>query len=107
VLFLLAVLLALFVLPHPWGLVAVVAGGTLDLAETALFLWWSKRRKAAVGVEALVGREGVALGDLWPEGQVKIGGELWQARCPGGCDAGTRVVVRAVDGLTLVVEPGP
>lgn len=104
-LFVFALLLALFVLPHPWGLVAVVVGGTLDLAETALFIWWSKRRRAAVGAEALVGRTGVATGDLWPEGQVKVGGELWRARCEGGCEAGTTVVVRAVEGLTLVVEP--
>ena len=36
---------------------------------------------------------------------MKIGGEIWQARCDGGCDAGTKVVVRAIEGLTLVVDP--
>lgn len=99
------ILLALFVLPQPWGLVAVAAGATLDIAETGVFMWWSKRRKAAVGVDALVGRIGVAVSELWPEGQVKIGGEIWKARCVGGCDAGTKVVVRAVNGLTLEVDP--
>lgn len=99
------ILLALFVLPQPWGLVAVAAGATLDIAETGVFIWWSKRHKAAVGVDALVGRIGVAVGELWPEGQVKVGGEIWKARCPGGCDAGTKVVVRAVNGLTLDVDP--
>jgi membrane protein implicated in regulation of membrane protease activity len=105
VLFLIALLLAIFVLPQPWGLVAVVVGGALDVAETTIFLKWSQRRRSAVGVEALVGKEGIAASDLWPEGQVRIGGELWRARCAGGCDAGTKVVVRAVDGLTLVVDP--
>lgn len=100
-----AILLALFVLPQPWGLVAVAAGATLDIAETGVFLWWSKRREAAVGIDALVGKTGVAVGELWPEGQVKIGGEIWKARCAGGCDPGTKVVVRAVDGLTLEVDP--
>lgn len=100
-----AILLALFVLPQPWGLVAVAAGATLDIAETGVFLWWSKRRKAAVGIDALVGKTGVAVSELWPEGQVKIGGEIWKARCAGGCDPGTKVVVRAVDGLTLEVDP--
>ena len=104
-LFLIALLLAFFVLPAPWGLVAVVVGGVLDIAETALFIWWSKRRNATVGVETLVGKVGVAASDLWPEGQVRIGGEIWRARCAGGCDSGTRIVVRAVDGLTLVVDP--
>lgn len=100
-----AILLALFVIPGPWGLVAVAVGATLDIAETGVFLWWSKRRQSTVGVDALVGKKGVAVGELWPEGQVKIGGEIWKARCAGGCDAGTEVVVRAVKGLTLEVDP--
>lgn len=104
-LFLIGVLLAIFVLPSPWGLVAVAMGGVLDVAETFLFIWWSKRRKATVGVDSLVGKSGVAVGELWPEGQVKVNGEIWKARCDGGCDPGTRVVVRAVKGLMLEVEP--
>jgi len=105
VLFTIGLLLAIFVLPAPWGLVAVGVGATLDIAETFVFMWWSKRRKAAVGVDALVGKIGVAMSDLWPEGQVKLDGEIWKARCAGGCNAGTKVVVRAVEGLTLVVDP--
>jgi membrane-bound serine protease (ClpP class) len=105
VLFTIGLLLAIFVLPQPWGLVAVAVGGILDIFETAIFWRWSQRRRATVGVEALVGKIGVASTDLWPEGQVKVGGELWRARCAGGCDAGTSVVVRAVEGLTLVVDP--
>jgi len=105
VLFLIGLLLAIFVLPPPWGLIAVVVAGVLDITETGLFIWWSKRRRASVGVETLVGRQGVAVGELWPIGQVKIGGEIWQARCEGGCDAGTKVVVQSVEGLTLVVSP--
>lgn len=104
-LFTIALLLAIFVLPSPWGLVAVVIGGAVDIAETGLFMWWSRRRRAAVGVESLVGKTGIASSDLWPEGQVRIAGELWKARCDGGCDVGTRVVVRSVEGLTLVVDP--
>lgn len=104
-LFLIGLLLAIFVLPSPWGLVAVVVGGVLEIVETGLFIWWSKRRKASVGVETLVGKIGVAASNLWPDGQVRVGGEIWRARCAGGCDSGTRIVVRAVDGLTLVVDP--
>ena len=103
-LFLIALLLAIFVLPSPWGLVAVAIGAALDIAETCLFIWWSKRRKATVGVDSLVGKTGVAVGELRPEGQVKINGEIWKAHCAGGCEAGTKVVVRAIDGLRLDVE---
>ena len=105
VLFTIALLLAIFVLPSPWGLVAVAVGATIDVAETFAFMWWSKRRRAAVGVGVLVGKVAVASTDLWPEGQVKLDGEIWRARCAGGCNAGTKVVVRAVEGLTLVVDP--
>jgi membrane protein implicated in regulation of membrane protease activity len=105
VLLVVAIFLAIFVLPSPWGLVAVLVAAVLELTETSLFLWWSKRRRASVGLETLVGREGVVLSDLWPEGQVKVDGEIWRARCDGGCDSGTRVVVRGIDGLTLEVEP--
>ncbi len=100
-----AILLAIFVLPSPWGLVAIAIGACLEIAETGTFIWWSKRRKAAVGVEALVGKSGVAMDALWPEGQMRINGEIWKARCEGGCDSGTAVVVRGIDGLTLEVEP--
>lgn len=104
-LLLIAILLAVFVLPSPWGLVAIAIGAILEIAETTLFIWWSKRRGATVGVESLVGKPGVAVDALWPEGQVKVDGEIWRARCAGGCDAGTAVVVRQIDGLTLEVEP--
>lgn len=100
-----AIALAIFVLPSPWGLVAVAIGACLEIAETGTFIWWSKRRKAAVGVELLVGKRGVAVDALWPEGQVRVDGEIWNARCEGGCDAGTPIVVRGIEGLTLAVDP--
>jgi membrane protein implicated in regulation of membrane protease activity len=105
VLLLIALVLAIFFLPSPWGVVVVAVAGVIDVTEVVVGLWWSKRRKAAVGGGALVGATGVAMGDLWPEGQVKVNGEIWRARCEGGCDAGTSVIVRAIDGLTLRVEP--
>jgi membrane-bound serine protease (ClpP class) len=104
VLFLVGLLLAIFVLPSPWGLVAVAAGAALDITETGAFLWWSGRRRALVGSETLVGKRGVAVGDLRPEGQVRVSGEIWKARCETGCDAGAEVVIRSVDGLVLEVE---
>ncbi len=102
---LIAILLAVFILPSPWGFVAIAASGVLELGETYVLFRWSRRRRAVVGAEALIGKAGVAVADLWPHGQVKVDGELWQARCEGGADAGTRVVVTGIEGLTLTVEP--
>ena len=104
-LFLIALLLAIFLLPSPWGFVVVACALVVDVLEVSVGLWYSKRRRATVGTNALVGLTGVAIGDLFPEGQVKVNGEIWRARCEAGCDAGAAVVIRAVNGLTLEVEP--
>lgn len=97
-------LLALLVLDSPWNWVAVLAGAVIDVGESLLLVRWSRRRRATVGAEALVGRHAVAVTDLWPAGQVKLDGELWQARCEAGASAGDTVVVRRIEGLTLEVE---
>lgn len=114
VLTLVAVVLAFLVLPAPWGVIAVVGAAVVDLAETGVLVWWSRRRRArdpaAVGTEAIVGRSGVALGrldplGLNPTGQVRVGGEIWTARSAEPVDPGEIVTVSTVDGLVLVVEP--
>jgi membrane-bound serine protease (ClpP class) len=104
VLTLIAVALAIFVLPQPWGLVGIVVAGIADLGEVAFFRSWSQRRRASVGVEALVGRTALALGRLAPRGQVRVDGEIWEARSDGPVSRGDEVVIRDVEGLTLVVE---
>ncbi len=102
-----ALVLALFVLDAPWNWVAGGLGAAWELGETVLLIWWSKRRRAVVGAEALVGRLAVVSAECRPEGQVRIAGELWRAQCAEGAGAGEEVVVREVDGLTLLVEPLP
>jgi membrane-bound serine protease (ClpP class) len=103
--FLIALGLAIFVLPSPWGLVAVGAGAVVEVAE-AVFLWrLSHRRAPAVGVDALIGAAAVVTTECRPLGQVRLKGELWQARCAEGAAQGATVRVLAVDGLLLVVEP--
>lgn len=104
-LFLVALGLAIFVLPSPWGVVAVVVALVIDLGEVGFGLWYSKRRSSAVGTGTLVGATGVAVGEIRPEGQVRVNGEIWRARCVEGCDAGSTIVVRRVDGLTLEIGP--
>ena len=100
-----AILLALTVLPSPWGIVAIVVAFAIDVAETTFFVRWSKRRRATVGVETLVGRTAVVVRALTPRGQVKLDGEVWEARGPAGARAGRGGRRHAVDGLVLDVEP--
>ncbi len=100
-----AVVLALTVLPSPWGLVAVVGAAVIDVTETWFFVRWSKRRRSTVGVETLVGRTAVVVPARTPRGPVKVDGEVWEARSGYHFAPGEEVVVTGVDGLVLDVEP--
>ena len=100
-----AILLAIFVLEEPWTWIVVMTGATFELIEATILVRWSKRRRAVVGAEALIGRRALVLAECRPSGQVRLAGELWQARCDRGADVGDEVIVNGLDGLTLVVEP--
>src|SRR5437588_4389894 len=95
-----AILLAIFVLPSPWGLVAVAVGGLLDVAESLVLLRWSRRRRAVTGAEALIGQRAVV---STPQ-QVRVAGELWEARSDEELVPGEEVVVTGLEGLTLCVS---
>jgi membrane-bound serine protease (ClpP class) len=100
-----AILLALFVLPPPWGIVVVGGAALLEVAEAAFWIRLSKRRRPQVGAEALIGASAVVATPCRPLGNVRVAGELWRARCEAGADRGDVVRIRAIEGLTLVVEP--
>ncbi len=100
-----ALLLAFFVLDSPWDLIVVVGAAVLEVAEIPFWFWYSKRRTVQVGAETLVGRPGVVITACRPLGQVRVGGEIWAARCDEGADVGTAVRVEGLDGLTLRVRP--
>jgi len=94
--------------------VIVIVAATIDIAETGTFFWWSRRRRrltpVAVGAETIVGRTGVALQRLdpaaaSPAGQVRVEGEIWAARSAEPIEPGAQVVISAVHGLVLEVEP--
>ena len=111
---LIALVFALLFLSSPWNVVVVAAAIVIDVAEILIFVWWSRRRRRlgppAVGVEALVGRRGIAVARLMPGtlediGQVRVDGEIWGARAQVPIEPGSSIVVRAVDGLVFEVEP--
>jgi|SRR5579859_5561 len=102
--FIAAVLLAIFVLHSPWGLIVVVLAGTWEIAQTFGAIWWSQRRRARVGAEALVGVQARTVSRCDPYGKVAVGGEIWNARCDSRVEPGDKVLVRGVQGLTLLVE---
>jgi membrane protein implicated in regulation of membrane protease activity len=95
-----AILLAIFVLPSPWGIIAVVAGGVFDITESVVLLKWSRRRKAPVGADALIGRQARVVSPT----QVRVGGELWEARAAEPLRPGDEVEVTGGHDLTLEVS---
>ena len=89
-----AILLAIFVLPSPWGLVAIVAGGLTDIFESVVLLKWSRRRRVVTGVETLLGKTAVVSTPT----QVRVAGEIWEARSDETLVVGEEMLVTGVDG---------
>ena len=95
-----AILLAIFVVPAPWGIPLVAGGVLVEAAEAWGLLWWSRRRRARVGAESLLGAHAEVLEDGW----VRVQGERWQARSSEQLRPGETVEVVARDGLLLEVR---
>ena len=94
----------MLVLPPVWDAPVVAAAAVIEIGETFFWVRLSGRARVKMGPETLVGETAEVVTPCRPSGQVKLQGELWQARCDEGADVGERVRVRALEGLTLVVE---
>jgi len=103
--FLLLALLLLFVLPSPWNVIGGLASGALGVVEVVYWQRRMRRAKVQTGVENLLGATGEVTEELAPTGNVRVLGELWQARSSSELPRGSRVRVVAVHGLTLEVVP--
>jgi membrane protein implicated in regulation of membrane protease activity len=102
--FLILAVLLFFALPWPWSLIGALTALLLFLGELT---FWHRRVRGlpkTVGRQRLIGAEGLIITECHPEGQARVQGTIWTARCDSGADVGDRVVVVAVDGLTLVVQ---
>jgi membrane-bound serine protease (ClpP class) len=64
-----------------------------------------RHRSKLTGPEAIVGQTGVAITDLEPFGEVRVGGIIWRAESISGRIAkGESVKVRSMKTLVTVVE---
>jgi membrane-bound serine protease (ClpP class) len=92
---------------NPWVLAAMtlLLAGFFTIAVSAGLR--AQRAAPVGGMSSLVGRAGVVVADLNPQGVVLLQSEDWTAVPAGGehIPAGTVVEVTAVDGLRLVVQP--
>jgi membrane protein implicated in regulation of membrane protease activity len=104
VLILIAIALLIFVLPPALGIAIVVVAALFEVGE---FLLWRRvldRYRVVTGAEGLVGRRAVVAERCDPQGTVRVGGEIWRARCDEPAGPGQAVEVVSVEGLTLHVR---
>jgi membrane protein implicated in regulation of membrane protease activity len=101
---LIAALVLVFLLPHPWNYVGFAAGLLVFAGELGFWNRKVRGQKEAVGAATLIGASGTVVTACRPTGQVRIDGELWAARCEEGADVGDKVTVSGRDGLTLLVS---
>ena len=84
---------------------AFATAGALGIAGIVYLATRSARRPVETGTQAMVGASAEVLGDFTGRGQVRYGGELWQARSSAPLRAGDSARIVRVEGLTLWVEP--
>ena len=90
----------------PWTIAAAVAGTMLFFVSVMTAALRVRLRRPITGEEAIVGMVGEAKTDIAPEGTVLTKGTLWRARTmETGIAAGSKVKVKATEGLVLLVEP--
>jgi membrane protein implicated in regulation of membrane protease activity len=102
-----AVLLALFVVPPPWGIALVAGAIAWEILEKAFWFYRTQRIPVAVGAEAIIGQPVSVIAACRPYGKVQLSSERWNASCSQGADVGETVIVEAVERLTLVVSTRP
>jgi membrane protein implicated in regulation of membrane protease activity len=102
--FLILAFVLLFLLPSPWNLIGFAISVALFFPE--LFAWnrTMRGRRQVVGAQALIGAEATVLEPCRPKGQVRVNGEIWEARCEDGADRGETVRIVGRDALVLLVE---
>jgi membrane-bound serine protease (ClpP class) len=88
-----------------WVIGLVVGGSVLFFGFAMTVALRGRRRAAVTGSEGMIGLSGEARSDLSPEGQAWVKGALWKARAMNGpIPKGSRVRVRRIDGLLLLVQ---
>ena len=98
-------IVGLFILPTPWGYVAVAVALSVEALELAFWKRFLRRYRVQTGSEALVGAPAEVVAACDPDGRVRFRGELWKARSEVPLAIGQPVRITGIEGLTLEVEP--
>ena len=85
--------------------VALAAAFALAFIWLMNYLLKLRRRGAVSGRESIVGGIGTATADFFGDGKIWLEGEAWAAHSDVAIEKNQEVIVRAMDGLILEVEP--
>lgn len=89
-----------------WVIGAAVAGTLIFFISVMTAALRVRLRRPIMGQEGIIGQIAEARTDIAPEGTVFTNGTLWRARTmETGIAAGSKVEVKATEGLVLLVEP--
>lgn len=86
-------------------IVPLAVVSALILAGIGTFALRARRRPSVSGIESMLGASVEALEDFEREGWVRACGERWRARSEVPLNSGQHARIKAVEGLTLVVQP--
>ena len=87
--------------------IAIAIASALFIIWTASYLLKLRRRGAISGADSIVGGTGTALEDFEGEGRIWLESEAWRAVSKVPIRKDQQVIVTAMDGLVLQVEPVP
>ena len=97
----LVALLLPFALGSPWNLVGFIVAVVLWFGELAFWHRRVRHWRPGVGAQSLIGRGAVVVSACRPRGQVRLDGEIWDARGDAGADVGDGVRIVERERLTL------
>jgi membrane-bound serine protease (ClpP class) len=93
--------------PVWWAVILIVIGTALFFGFALTTVVRARFSTDTIGRTHLIGRRGVAVGAISPDGEVEVDGVRWRARSTrrSGIGSGDAVVVARIDGVVLEVEP--
>ncbi len=95
--------------PSWWVVLVVVTGIALFFGLALTSMVRARFSTQTIGRQHLIGRQGVAVGAISPDGEVDLAGTRWRARSTrrSGIAAGDAVTVVRIDGVVVEVDPTP
>ena len=92
-------------------IIVIICIVALEIFEHLILpLFWViryRRRKSAYGTSGMIGKKCLVIQWEGTSGKVRVGAELWNARCQIPLALGDEVAIHEIEGLTLRVSAPP